>query len=1830
MPTRTTMRMLALAGAGFLVAASASGQSDGETHYVSPFGANIPPYLTWEDAAQNIQAAIDVALPGERVLVTNGLYNVGERPVHNMPNRIVITPGVRVHSVNGPEVTFIEGRGPIGSMAMRCAYLDDQSLLAGFTLINGHTFDDFDLLHRGGGAYCEPSAVVSNCVIKNCVAQRAGGVYGGRVFRTKITDNAATETGGGAIDSVLNNCLLTRNAALEVGAAENCLLINCTVVENGSQGTVGGTNISAGVRNCDVNNSVVVLNTLADLSVANFDGGVFRHSCVTPLPPGEGNIEDVPEFNAVVQTDGFQFEPGTLCINAGDNFFAQEPLDLDGNPRLRGPAVDIGAYEFFFEGEFILFLEGPYQPGTGRMSTHLVQQGLLPLTSPYTVDRLTVTNFPTNVVDWVLFEIREQPDSPARSSRSVFLLDDGRVVTETGSTTIDMETDPGVDYYVFIKHRNHMGAMSTVPLPFTTRRVTYDFSTDVSQYQDGAVVAVPVGAGVWASRGGDVNGIGSVNVLDVAMHQGQEQAGSVGYHRADVNLDGFVDVSDRAVILQAQGAASSVPRPEVRLSPSGRVSPPRRTLVEADSLVLTATNFVGPVTWAFEENLSGGTLDTNLGLQVTYTAGTNPGSVDVIQAWDNDDRLALSFLNIISSNDSAALGKAVIVAGGRDLQDRVWDATEYLTDKAYNTLRYRGFSRDLIQYLSFGPAHDVNGDGNATNDITFATADFDDVDWVFTNWVGSSGTDRLTVYMCDHGSSAGSNGQFRLNASQFLPASTLDRWLDDLQDADTNLHVTVVLDFCYAGSTLDELQYPTPDRRIVISSTAADELAYFISIGQISFSEFFWNGVLLGDNDLDAFELSESAMGTYQTPWLDDDQDGAYSNGVDGAFAATNYIGASFVAGKDFPIIGRVLENQVLARGSSATLWADDISSFYALDRVWCTITPPSFAPDPNTGTPVVDVTTRELTFNSATGRYETEFDGFTESGQYIVTFFARDIWDSVSPAKQTAVVQAGYLEKVILVTGGELGDPHWSAADATAHLAYQTFRSRLIASSNLYVVTASPFRDFDGDGSNDVDAANTVTNVQAAVQTWGDDADRLTVYLIGTGTTNDAFRLGAGEVIGGTSLDAWLDYHQRSNRTVNAILEFGGSGAFIPRLQPPAGEERYVFASCAPGRQQTLSEELSYSTFFLNEIFNGEPLGTASRRARKGIRRASGNMRQKGMVDDTNNGIPNEKNTDEVPSSGRFIGSPFFTGDDIPNIAEVTPATTTSVSSLLLYAAGVSDADGISNVWVEITAPTNYAGSISTRLDLTFNTSNDRWEQTYSGFVDPGIYALTFYAVDTISNESAGVQSQVLRTDTNNFQITDPTLPDPFEPDNTVSNAAYSDLPVIQVRSLHVSNDVDWVRFYATDDLVYDIETIHLDTNSFVDTTIRVYREERDGSLTLLDAVDEFGREEGELTGLDFPTNGFYLVRVGQAPNVEFSPGSYLLTVTVPAGLEGINVRVLDILTAVVMPNATVKLKNAGGSVIGTDTTDSGGYASFSSATAGTYRVEVIAAGSAGEYMKLFNPSSATQGPDNPGSDYGNERLVEGDDFGVISYGGITLAQTTYLTFGFLPVAYIVGDVENGLTGEMVAGAALGILRNSDSFVFSRYPWASYASPWLTDISGNFPTNVMVPPNMLMTPLVIRGGYSNYTHASSLTTPAKGQTLDVGTLVLSPTYGGNAIPDFWELSHGLATNVNVNLDPDGDSQTHLEEWIAGTDPNDGTSFFATTEVAETGTGYRLRWIGAPSRWYRVWRNPDLVNAGGWTSVLGPLQNGPAYVTAEWTDTTVTNANNYRIEVWEP
>jgi hypothetical protein len=82
------------------------------TYYVDINSTNeTPPYTNWSTASTDIQSAIDVASPGDIVLVTDGVYQVGGETIngYGLTNRVAIDRPITVQSVNGPAATVIEG-----------------------------------------------------------------------------------------------------------------------------------------------------------------------------------------------------------------------------------------------------------------------------------------------------------------------------------------------------------------------------------------------------------------------------------------------------------------------------------------------------------------------------------------------------------------------------------------------------------------------------------------------------------------------------------------------------------------------------------------------------------------------------------------------------------------------------------------------------------------------------------------------------------------------------------------------------------------------------------------------------------------------------------------------------------------------------------------------------------------------------------------------------------------------------------------------------------------------------------------------------------------------------------------------------------------------------------------------------------------------------------------------------------------------------------------------------------------------------------------------------------------------------------------------------------------------------------------------------------------------------------------------------------------------------------------------------------------------------------------------------------------------------------------
>jgi len=328
-------------------------------HYVDLNCTNpVSPYTNWVTAATNIQDSIDASMNGDLVLVTNGVYATGGRVVYgSMTNRVAITRAVTVQSVNGPAVTIIQGHqvpGAItGNGAERCVYLTNSAVLSGFTLTNGATAGaaDSDPKHdqTGGGVYCETSSsVISNCVlVGNTALIWGGGACYGSLYNCVLQDNSATSGGGTYLCKLYNCSVIGNTASGSGGGAARGTLNNCTVSGNSAASYGGGFD---GSSDGILNNCIVYFNsapTNANWYRSSFNAySSVNYCCTIPFSTnGPGNLTNDPIFANAAAGD-FHLQSNSPCINSGNNSFVTVANDLNGNPRIVGGTVDIGAYEF--------------------------------------------------------------------------------------------------------------------------------------------------------------------------------------------------------------------------------------------------------------------------------------------------------------------------------------------------------------------------------------------------------------------------------------------------------------------------------------------------------------------------------------------------------------------------------------------------------------------------------------------------------------------------------------------------------------------------------------------------------------------------------------------------------------------------------------------------------------------------------------------------------------------------------------------------------------------------------------------------------------------------------------------------------------------------------------------------------------------------------------------------------------------------------------------------------------------------------------------------------------------------------------------------------------------------------------------------------------------------------------------------------------------------------------------------------------------------------------------------------------------------------------------
>ena len=352
--------------------------------YVDPAKSDSNGGRDWDDAMKTLAAVMAKALPGDTVIAAPGTYEEGDMAQHtisyNKPtdkivtvrSRVVLTNGVTLVSRDGPETTVIRGASSsqdlkgygLGTDALRCAFLYPGAVIEGFTLEGGRAAggDDYDENNFGAGAtgwYNSEGSypVMRNCIVRDCVAARGGGICHMKAVGCRFYECRCTANSSAAIHARLINCFLDRN--LGSGAVVNYWteLRSCTFgANNETSRPIGTSPESRGLQYPQAYNILVLKGGVATgnstavafTNCAFTTGALSNWNSAAGVTTNEGCIfADASAY--VTNSAGCPVAGVNPAVDAADPAYldlSEYPTDIDGNPRaVNGLRLDIGCHE---------------------------------------------------------------------------------------------------------------------------------------------------------------------------------------------------------------------------------------------------------------------------------------------------------------------------------------------------------------------------------------------------------------------------------------------------------------------------------------------------------------------------------------------------------------------------------------------------------------------------------------------------------------------------------------------------------------------------------------------------------------------------------------------------------------------------------------------------------------------------------------------------------------------------------------------------------------------------------------------------------------------------------------------------------------------------------------------------------------------------------------------------------------------------------------------------------------------------------------------------------------------------------------------------------------------------------------------------------------------------------------------------------------------------------------------------------------------------------------------------------------------------------------------
>jgi uncharacterized repeat protein (TIGR01451 family) len=162
-----------------------------------------------------------------------------------------------------------------------------------------------------------------------------------------------------------------------------------------------------------------------------------------------------------------------------------DPVAISGATAAQSNNTSVSVGQSVVKLTAKVFLRGAYDTNVGLMLDGLRSQGLIPLVQPYgkgsytdiphigaeeatTTSVLSVTGS-NAIVDWVSVELRDKNNpSVILYSRSGLVQRDGDIVDVDGVSCLSFVGAVPESYYVTVRHRNHLGAMTANAIALTS------------------------------------------------------------------------------------------------------------------------------------------------------------------------------------------------------------------------------------------------------------------------------------------------------------------------------------------------------------------------------------------------------------------------------------------------------------------------------------------------------------------------------------------------------------------------------------------------------------------------------------------------------------------------------------------------------------------------------------------------------------------------------------------------------------------------------------------------------------------------------------------------------------------------------------------------------------------------------------------------------------------------------------------------------------------------------------------------------------------------------------------------------------------------------------------------------------------------------------------------------------------------------------------------------------------------------------------------------------------------------------------------------------------